>query len=133
WKAARFNSTQLTVIKAQLRTLARHVRNTMVLPALRDVKRLLTYSPVRLLREHRSLSAAEAVWNGDLLFLFPYLNTGGAEQVHADIIMAVTDRKPLVVITGVSADHAFRETYAAHAHLLELHHLLNHPFTRNRA
>lgn len=133
WKAARFNSTQLTVIKAQLRTLARHVRNTMVLPALRDVKRLLTYSPVRLLSEHRSLSAAEAVWNGDLLFLFPYLNTGGAEQVHADIIMAVTDRKPLVVITGVSADHAFRETYAAHAHLLELHHLLNHPFTRNRA
>jgi len=122
----------LAVINAQARTLARYVRNGSLLPFLRDIKRLLTYSPWRLFNEARVLAKVENDWQGHLMFLFPYLNTGGAEQVHADILAAVADQRPLVVISGRSPDLAFRETFAKHAHVLELHHLLNHPLWRKK-
>jgi glycosyltransferase involved in cell wall biosynthesis len=130
WSIGRFNGLQLAVINAQARTLARYVKNELLLPFLRDTKRVLTYSPWRLVREANALKHVERNWKGDLLFLFPYLNTGGAEQVHADILSTVADKQPLAVITGRSTDHAFRDAFSKHARVLELHHLLNHPFSR---
>ncbi|MBL7982740.1 MAG: glycosyltransferase [Flavobacteriales bacterium] len=132
WSNGRFSRLQSAVINAQARTLARYVKNELLLPFLRDLKRLLTYSHGRIVNEAWALTKVENEWRGHLMFVFPYLNTGGAEQVHADILATVADQRPLVVITGRSTDHAFRENFAKHACLLELHHLLNHPLWRKR-
>jgi glycosyltransferase involved in cell wall biosynthesis len=89
----------------------------------------LTYSPFALWREHKALLQAEETWRGNLVCCLPYLSTGGAEQVHADILATVMDQHPLIVMCGFSTDRAFAGTYAERGTLLELPHLINHPLT----
>lgn len=132
WAKLRFSTFHLAVLKAQLRTLARHLRNNAGLPLIRDAKRLITYSPAGLLREHRALAKAERNWRGSHLLLFPYLHTGGAEQVHADITAAIADHNPLVVICGFSTNRAMEPAFNRHGYLLELPRLLHHPFMRRK-
>lgn len=132
WARLRISSIQFAVLVAQGRTLARHILNTLH-PIARDVYRTFTYSPLRLLAERRALRKVEAGWKGQHIFLFPYLSTGGAERVHADIMGAVEGAKPLLVICGFSTDRSFETEYATLAFLIELPRLLHHPFTRRRA
>ncbi len=120
------------VLVAQFRTLARIIRLHGVRVA-RDAFRSLTYSPIGLLREHRSLSKALSGWGGDHLYLFPYLNRGGAEQVHLDVLACEEEHRPLVMITGFSTDRGNAARFAARADVVELPRLLNHPFTRGPA
>jgi len=96
---------------------------------LHGIKRLLTYSPIALWREHLALRGAERNWRGNILCCLPYLNTGGAEQVHADILSTIADQRPLIVICGFSENRAFAYTYGQCGTLVELPRLLNHPFT----
>lgn len=100
---------------------------------IRSLYRLFTYSPIALIHERRALKDALRNWNGRHLFLFPYLHTGGAEQVHADIVSTVADQQPLVLICGFSRDHAFLSRFPANAKVVEVPRLLNHPFTRKAA
>lgn len=133
WAKGRTNVLHLAVLKAQTRTLARHLRFNVLQPALRDLKRILSYSPIALWREGQALDAAVRQWKGGHIFFFPYLSTGGAEQVHADILGSVSANKPLVVMCGRSRDRAFAGTYAERGRLLEIPRLLHHPFTRRKA
>ncbi|MEO8068477.1 MAG: glycosyltransferase [Flavobacteriales bacterium] len=121
------------VLHAQLRTVARHWKLHVLADFARAVYRVLSYSPIALLRERRTLRAALAGWNGKHLFLFPYLNRGGAEQVHMDILSTMTDAHPLVIVTGFSTDRGNEQGFTALSTLLELPRLLNHPFTRKTA
>jgi glycosyltransferase involved in cell wall biosynthesis len=82
--------------------------------------------------EQLALKKVELNWKGRSIFLFPYVHTGGAEQVHADILAAVSDLQPLVVVSGFSTDRAFASTFARHGTLLELPRSLHHPFHRRR-
>ncbi|MBK9758768.1 MAG: glycosyltransferase [Flavobacteriales bacterium] len=120
WGSLRFNRLHLAVIKAQVRSLARHIRFNVLPPLLRDTYRVLTYSPFRLLVEKQELRKALSVWNGRHLFVFPYLSMGGAEQVHADIVAAVADKHPLVVMSGFSSDRAFEERFQKSGTLLDI-------------
>ena len=133
WRRLRFNTLHLAVLYAQLRSLAGHLQRNIMRPALRDVFRLFTYSPLALLRERRALQSATIGWKGRHMFLFPYVCAGGAEQVHADILAAVADQDPLTVICGFSADRAFAPRFSRSARMLEIPRLLNHPFTRTAA
>ena len=130
WRRLRINTLHLAVLYAQLRSLAGYVERHILRPALRDAYRVFTYSPLALMRERRALRSAMAEWKGQQLFLFPYVCAGGAEQVHSDILAAVADQDPLVVICGFSADRAFEPRFSRSARLLEIPHLLNHPITR---
>lgn len=132
WGKGRFSGLHLNVLHAQLRTLARHVKVNLLLPFLRSTYRCLTYSPLALLREQRSLRIAERTWKGHALFFFPYLHTGGAEQVHNDIVATVADQKPLVVISGFSTDRTFAKSFSENGILLELPRSLHHPFYARR-
>lgn len=129
WSRMRFSPVHMAVLKAQARTRARHLRNNVALPFLQGAYRLFTYSPVRLLRERTRLLHALASWEGKHVFTFPYLNTGGAEQVHADIMATVADQRPLILIEGFSKDPAFAGQYARMGTLVEIPRLLHHPFT----
>ena len=133
WAHGRFGGIQWPVLRAQTRTFARHVVKNKARTFLRDLKRILTYSPFRLVRERRVLRNAMSTWEGPQLFLFPYLSAGGAEQVHADIVGTITDRSPLVIICGFSVDRAFEQRFTAQATTIELPRLLNHPWTRAHA
>lgn len=133
WLRGRCNAVHLAVLKAQIRTLARHLSRNVLPSYLRSAKRILSYSPLALWREHKALQRAGSSWRGNLVCCLPYLNTGGAEQVHADILATVQDQHPLVVICGFSTDRAFERTYRERGTMLELPHLLNHPLTKRSA
>ena len=133
WKSLRFSVLHWVVIKAQMRSLARHIKLNVLPPLMRDAYRVLTYNPIRLLYESNALKKTLHTWNGQHMFLFPYLSMGGAEQVHADIVASVADQHPLVIMCGFSADRAFRQRFAQSGIVLEIPRLLNHPWTRNAA
>lgn len=133
WARGHFSLVHLAILKAQGRTIARHLGNNVITAFLRGSYRLLTYSPFKLLREFRQLHHALANWQGRHVFAFSYLCTGGAEQVHADIMATVKSERPLIVITGFSRDRGFAERYAELGTLLEIPRLLHHPFTAKRA
>jgi len=131
-RRGRFGAVLGAVFHAQLRTWARHIRLNVLPTSMRDIHRCLTYSPFALVREQLALRNVERTWKGRSIFLLPYVHTGGAEQVHADILAAVSDLQPLVVVSGFSTDRAFASTFARHGTLLELPRSLHHPFHRRR-
>lgn len=129
WSHLRFSTFQLPVIHAQARTWARHIWYNSALPLARGTFRAFTYSPLKLLRERKRLVEALSEWKGRHAFVFSYLGTGGAEQVHADILRTVAKERLLVVITGFSRDRAFAQVYGELGILLEVPRLVHHPFT----
>ncbi len=102
-------------------------------PLMRDLYRLLTYSPASLVGQHRALRRALTEWNGHHLFTFPYLCVGGAEQIHVDILGAISDRSPLVLICAHNPDRSFEDRFRRNATVVEVNRLVNHPFTRRAA
>jgi glycosyltransferase involved in cell wall biosynthesis len=126
------NRSHLPVLKAQLRTLARHLSRNVLPTLARNLHRRLTYSPLGILREQSALRNAERTWKGRTAIFIPYLHTGGAEQVHADIVSAVADTDPLVVVSGFSTDRRFAKLLEGNATLLELPRSLNHPDWQRR-
>ncbi|HRH37181.1 MAG TPA: glycosyltransferase [Flavobacteriales bacterium] len=133
WRRLRFNALQWAVIKAQVRSVARHLKLNVLPPLARDTYRVLTYNPIKLIGESRRLRKTLRTWKGEHVFLFPYLSMGGAEQVHADIVASVADKHPLVIMCGFSSDRAFEERFAQSGTLLEVPRLVNHPWTRRAA
>jgi L-malate glycosyltransferase len=99
----------------------------------RDVYRLLTYDPLATAREARELRSALRDWQGDHLFNFPYFGIGGAERVHADIVSAIKEKGPLVIISGFSGTAANRPAFEASAKTIAVPRALHHPFTRSKA
>jgi glycosyltransferase involved in cell wall biosynthesis len=100
---------------------------------LRDAYRVLTCSPQGLMRQRRALHDALKAWKGHHLFTFPYMCVGGAEQIHADILAAISDRSPLVLICSYNEDRSFEERFRRSADVVEVNLLVNHPFTRRAA
>ncbi len=133
WKRLRFNTLHVRVLYAQARSVARHLKVSVLPPLISDSYRLFTYSPLAVLREERALRKALSEWNGHHLFCFPYMCVGGAEQIHVDILASVSDRGPLVLICGSSADRSFEDRFRMSATVVEVWRLVNHPFTRQRA
>ncbi|MBK7946174.1 MAG: glycosyltransferase family 4 protein [Flavobacteriales bacterium] len=100
---------------------------------LRDAYRLLTYSPLGVLRQRRALHEALEAWNGRFLFTFPYMCVGGAEQIHIDVIGTVSDLQPLVLICSYNPDRSFEDRFRRNGKVVEVNLVLHHPFTRRSA
>jgi glycosyltransferase involved in cell wall biosynthesis len=101
---------------------------------LRDVKRVLTISPFRMLAQYRRL---KEVYNEksetDIFFFFPYAHIGGAEKVHANIVEALSRRKIKVFITGISSKSDFLFMFAKLAPTFNVGYCLNYPFYGERS
>lgn len=127
-----WSMVHMEVVMAQVRSLARHLRINVIPVAARAIYRCFTYSLFGILREQRNLRQIERTWRGRAAVFIPYLHTGGAEQVHSDIVAAVSDASPLVVVNGFSTDRSFANVIGAKATLLELPRSLHHPFWKHR-
>lgn len=65
-----------------------------------------------------------------LFFFFPFYHVGGAERVHADIIAAVAEERPWVIITHASKSRDHREFLRKNSRLCEISPLLNGAITK---
>ncbi|WP_431471346.1 glycosyltransferase family 4 protein [Nonlabens sp. SCSIO 43208] len=63
--------------------------------------------------------------NSDIIFFLPYYHLGGAEQVHLDIIKAISNKQVTVIFTHLSATNHFKEKFSSHAYIIELNSIIN--------
>ncbi len=124
----RLSAFLVRIVYAQLRTIARHVLSNLIQPLIVKLYRLLTYNPFKVFAQRRALKSALEEWSGNKVFFFSYLHEGGAEQVHADVLAALNDSDALVFITGFSRNQFFKSRFESHAVVVEVPHLINHPF-----
>lgn len=59
-------------------------------------------------------------YNRQLFFFFPFWSIGGGERVHADILQAVADAKPLCFLTDRSKDNGFKREFQQYAITIQL-------------
>jgi glycosyltransferase involved in cell wall biosynthesis len=116
-----------------LKNIARHLVSNKLPHWGRDVKRLLTSPPWKVMEQGREFREALAKHTGQHFFIFPYTHVGGAEIVHADIVRSVADKKPLVFFSGFSENDFFLWRFTKHAKTLDIAHYVNYPFTRKKA
>lgn len=133
WSTVHFSSYQIVLLIAQLRNLAGMWLRRTLRPFVRDLYRVLTYSPIALQREARALRKASADASHGPVLMFPYLGIGGAERVHANIAQSVSSSRPTIIFFGRSADRGFAQRFEQAGQVLELPRLLHHPFTRSSA
>jgi glycosyltransferase involved in cell wall biosynthesis len=128
-----FSKILVAVVKSMMRNAARHIIKNKLPLWLRDLKRIVTESPLQLAFDRRRMDFILSRYTGNKVFVFPYTHIGGAEQVHADIVRVFSDEKPVVIFSGFSENEKFLHLFEPHAQVLNIPALLNHPFTRNRA
>jgi glycosyltransferase involved in cell wall biosynthesis len=63
-----------------------------------------------------------------IYFFFPYYHIGGAEKIHAEIMQAVADKRPVCFITGISNESSFLEEFRKNSTLIDISLLTNYPF-----
>lgn len=129
----RLNAFFFRVLLGMFRTVGRHLKVNLIPHWTRSIKRIMTSSPLRVLIEKRAFEKNLRAYNGRHYFIFPYTHVGGAEKVHADIVAAVKDARPLVIFSGFSQNEKFLERFAVHAEVLVIPNYLNYPFTAKRA
>ena len=68
-----------------------------------------------------------AHWNnpGSLFFFFPHFHTGGAEQVHLDILRIFADQNPFIIITKNSRNKTHYQAMQKSGRLIEIYKYLN--------
>ncbi len=106
----------------------------MINNILRNIKRLLTFSPSATYSQYKELKQTIAA-NKDVqaYFFFPYCHIGGAEKVHANIIEVFEKQKILVFFTGVSHKSDFLYMFKKHAPSVNIGYGINYPFLRRKA
>ncbi len=65
----------------------------------------------------------------DIIFLFPFYHTGGAEKVHVEIARTFKNRKCLVIFTRKSTDNCFKEQfYSIGHHVIDISRFTDNKF-----
>lgn len=123
----RLSAFLFRIVYAQVRTIVRHFVSNLIQPFIVKLYRLLTYNPFEVFAQRSALKGALETWSGNKVFFFSYLHEGGAEQVHADVLSVLNDSDALVFITGFSRNQFFKSRFEAHAVVVEIAHLINHP------
>ena len=97
---------------------------------LSSIKQVAGVSPFRIYSQYRGLLRHMSSWQQNqptLYFFFPFYHTGGAEKVHAEILEAIADQKPVVFITGVSAGKGFYDKFRKSATLIDISLISDYP------
>ncbi|RMB57422.1 glycosyltransferase [Dokdonia sinensis] len=68
----------------------------------------------------------------DIIFIFPYYHLGGAEQVHLDIVKAVSHKEVTVIFTHLSATDHYLPHFRESATIIELNSIINKKSNRVR-
>jgi len=125
-----FKKTDYKVLSSLAKDLIKYIAPTLY----KIITKLYDVNPVKLIAQYIKVSRQLASIQYppvSHLFFFPYYHTGGAEKVHASILETVSDKKPIVFITGKSNGNAFLEEFKKHATVMEVNLLINiGPFNR---
>ncbi len=131
----RFNAFDFGILKNGVLNFAKHLLNRLHPSMLAALKQVKATDLRRLWLQYKTLKRQLNTFpenKKQLYFFFPFYHVGGAERVHADILEAVPDQKPVVFITNVSAGAGFKERFSENALLLDLSLLSGFPFVRSR-
>lgn len=130
----RFGAFELKVFYALLRSIARNWKINIVPSFLRNCKRLLTQNPFKAAKQFRSLKEALARnTEVDLWFFFPYCHVGGAERVHANIAEVFSDKRIMIIFTGISGRDDFFYMFEKSGPSVNAGLCINHPFYGSRS
>lgn len=129
----RVNGFWLGVKVSAVKNLARHIVSNKLPHWLRDVKRILTSPPWKVIQESRQFHHALKNFSGKHVLIFPYMHVGGAERVHASIADAIKDQNPLIVFSAFSDNDKFLSRFVNSGTVLCTAHYINYPFTRSNA
>lgn len=126
-----FRSTDKLVLKSYLKDLFKAIIS-MLSPRLQVfLGRWKLVRKARLLKQFLKARTYFRTFSPDLIFVFPFFHTGGAERVHADILGAFgnTNRSVLTLVTSESDNRAFLDRFEDSSHVLEINELLKLGFT----
>lgn len=129
----RVNGFWLGVKVSAVKNLARHIISNKLPHWLRDLKRILTSPPWKVIQESRQFHHALKNFSGKHVLIFPYMHVGGAERVHASIAAAIKDQNPLIIFSAFSDNDKFLPRFVNNGTVLCTAHYINYPFTRSNA
>lgn len=129
----RINAFYFGVKYSWCRNFARLLVSTVFPVWGRNIKRLLTSPPWKVVKQGKIFKAVLQEFTGRHFFIFPYTHVGGAEKVHAAIVAAVADQHPLVIFSNFSDNDKFTGLFREHAAVLDIAHYLHYPFTKKKA
>lgn len=67
----------------------------------------------------------------DVLFFFPFFHTGGAEQIHLNIVKALKNKKNCVLITGKSSSNNFLNEFRNNSQVIEVNNYFHSNFAKS--
>ncbi|MBL7932746.1 MAG: glycosyltransferase [Bacteroidia bacterium] len=119
-------STDKLVLKSYLKDILKSIV-TLVSPRLQIfLGRLKLVRKKKLLQQFSRARTYFKNVDPELVFIFPFFHTGGAERVHADILESFSGsgKRVLTFVTGQSDNTAFFKRFEAHSSVLEISELL---------
>lgn len=129
----KFNSFYFGVKISAWKNLARYWVSNKFPNWARNLKRYLTSPPWTVIAQGKTFRQALENYKGRHFFVFPYMHVGGAEKVHASVVAAIADQKPLVIFSNFSDNEKFLDRFKAHALVLDVAHYVNYPLTKKKA
>ena len=128
----KINSYFFLVFYSLLRSIGSLLKFNVFPNFLRKIKRILTSSPITVMRQYAQLKYTLINHKTELFFFFPYTHVGGAERVHADIVSVFKSQNPLVTFTGFSKNKKFLQKFSENATILDISDALNYPFLHKK-
>jgi glycosyltransferase involved in cell wall biosynthesis len=129
----KFNGFYWGVKFSYNKNLARNIISNKLPHWGRDVKRLLTSPPWKVISEGKKFRNTLETYSGRHFFVFPYMHVGGAEKVHAAIAGTVAAEKPIVIFSGFSDNKKFLARFEKSGTVMDVAHYVNYPWTRKKA
>lgn len=129
----KINGIYFAVKISWAKNFARHLISNKLPAWGRNLKRYLTSPPWKVISQGKVFRNALENYKGRHFFVFPYMHVGGAEKVHAAIVAAVADQKPLVIFSNFSDNDKFLDRFKRNAIVLDVAHYVNYPLTKKKA
>lgn len=111
FKKFAFNQTVLRCMYANTRTKGRIFKLNYLPRHLSFFKRLFTINPYTAITQYNQLKKGIVKLEPEILLVFPYSHVGGAERVHANIVYALKEKKPLVIFAGIHKETQYLKNF----------------------
>jgi glycosyltransferase involved in cell wall biosynthesis len=135
-RTIQLNAFDRSILKGAVANGFKHLFYTIHPMALSSLRQILTTNPFALTRQYHQLkrktnNAVQA--HTKLYFFFSFYHSGNAEQLHARILEAVSDSKPMVFFTEKSSGKGLYESFCKYATVVEINLINGYPLIHRLA